>query len=104
MVSETRGTAQVPASGTTPTTMQDSDPGGKPPQINELEESERQDFSQLLEDLKIPVNKLLQAHPQVQKKLKNLAASVPGHLQSKYTWMHRPSRIKLGAETWHSAH
>ena len=38
------------------------------PEISELEESENQDFSQLLLDLEIQENELLKAHPQIQKK------------------------------------
>ena len=41
----------------------------KPPEINEMTEPSRQEFSKLLEDLEIPENELLKKHPKTKKDL-----------------------------------
>ena len=66
LVSETRGTAWTK-------TKEDSWPATQEPKGPEqLVAPESADFSQLLANLKIPENKLLQAQPYIQKKIKGL--------------------------------
>ena len=71
-VSENRGAIQVPAHRPKPTATQSDQLEEDSPKVNEIKEPPGQEFYQLLEDLEIPENKLLQAHPQIRKDLQAL--------------------------------
>ncbi|MCP3665799.1 MAG: hypothetical protein GY696_25435 [Gammaproteobacteria bacterium] len=102
VVSETKGTAQVPASGAQQAIAQENSSEGIAPQINELEESENQDFSKLLMELEIPENKLQKAHPQIKKRVKALLYQYQD-IFSRST-LGCTSGTKPGTESWQPTH